>query len=223
VLVSPSLRGLWENQAAQFSAHTLRANGMELTGRKVTWSAENANVIRVDTSGVVVAQTAGTSRLYAESEGVRGYGIVKVYRIESQMTFALTYDWYDGQVRLTEPMGTAQWTDSLGVTRSATLYANAGTFTIDRTTGTYERVINAVAYGLSGGVLREVAHQTFTDRGAMYYTWNPFTDGATTFNFVSATTPGLTYGGKFRSGGELMVNMPVQGGELRDVLYRIAQ
>lgn len=221
VVFQPSRTGMWQQQNKVFQARTLQWNGLELTGRRVTYSVENEQVATVDSTGRVTAREVGSTRVVAESEGVRGYAELHVYALEQVMTFALTHDWYDGVPRFMEPMGTTTWTDSAGTEHEATLYAQTGTFTINRGTGAYTRVIQGVATALVNGTMQEVGRQTFTDAGAMYYQWDPYADGATEFDFVSATTPGLTYKGAFRSGGELMVRMPVLGNELRDVLYRI--
>lgn len=223
-VVFPTNRtGMWELQNKVMQARTLQSNGLELTGRKVTYSVENEQVATVDSTGLVIARNAGSTRIVAESEGIRGYAHLHVYEVTQVMTFALTYDWWDGEVRVMEGMGTTTWTDAAGAEQTATSYAQTGTFTLDRTAGTYTRVIEAVAHAVVDGAIAEVGRRTYTDTGAMYYNWSPFEDGATEFSFVSTTTPGLTYGGALRSGGELMVRMPVLGNELRNVLFRIAQ
>jgi hypothetical protein len=101
------------------------------------------------------------------------------------------------------------------------LYAHTGTFTIDRSTGTWERVIQARGTVWVDGTLRIVAEETYSDHGAMYYRWYPYEPGQTTFDFASSATPGLVFDGHFRRGGELMVALPTMGGALQDVLFRL--
>jgi hypothetical protein len=223
VMVYPSFgEGVWENQAAQFQARTLLSSGMEVTGRTITFSVEDTLVARIDaTTGLLVGRTAGRTRVVAESEGARGYADIHVYRLEARMTFHLTYDWWDGVPQFAVQMGTTTWTDDDGVERDVSLYAHTGTFTIDRSTGTWERVIHAHGTVWVDGTLRLVAEETYSDHGAMYYRWYPYEPGQTTFDFASSATPGLVFHGYFRRGGELMVALPTMGGALQDVLFRL--
>jgi len=222
VAVQPSRLGLWEYQQRKLTALTLASNGLELPDRHVAWSAANLGLVQVDAAGVVRAGGApGVTRVYAESEGRRGEAEVHVYRITSQLVFHLTYDWWDGQVRVVEAIARTQWTNPQGQVQEIELFPERGTFTIDRDHGRYERVIHAVGYGLVNGQYQQVVERDITDSGTTIYRWQPYTNGASTFDFYSGTTAGLRFAGNLRAPGELLVALPMAGGELRDVLFRL--
>jgi hypothetical protein len=222
VLVQPARVGLWEYQVRKLAARTLAANGLELQDRYVSWSAADLQLVQVDAAGVVRAGgAAGVTKVFADSEGKRGEAEVHVFRITPRMTFQLTFDWWDGEIHVVPPMARTQWTDPRGQVQTIDLFPESGSFTIDRDHGTYERVIHAVGWGLVNGSYQKVVQQDFTDAGTMVYRWQPYSNGASTFDFYSATTPGLRFAGDLRAPGELLVVLPLAGGELRDVLFRL--
>lgn len=221
VLVTPRIDGLWEYATQQFTAVAIAHNGAPLHGRTMHWAVEDSTIADVDSAGNVRALRPGVTRVFATAEGKTGSAELRVYRAAEQMTFHLTYDWWDMDFHLARAMGTTQWTDAAGTVHTVTLHAESGTFAVDLQAGTYERVILGRGRAVVNGTPQVVAEQTYTDRGNLYYRWNPWSDNSTTFDFVSTTTPGLAYKGRLRNGGELMVEMPGMGGQLLDTLFRM--
>ncbi|MGM0555268.1 MAG: Ig-like domain-containing protein, partial [Myxococcota bacterium] len=70
VTISPDPVNLDLNGTQQLSAELLDANSNVLTGRTVTWSSSDSSVATVDSSGLVTAQSQGTTQVTATSEGV---------------------------------------------------------------------------------------------------------------------------------------------------------
>ncbi|MDB4916314.1 MAG: Ig domain protein group 2 domain protein [Gemmatimonadetes bacterium] len=59
-------------------ASTLDASGGALTGRAVTWSSSNSDVVSVSAIGAVTAVAAGTATISATSEGIQGTATIVV-------------------------------------------------------------------------------------------------------------------------------------------------
>ncbi len=218
VFVSPAKKGVWVDHYTAFTAIALGPNGGTLQGRRFTMWTDDPQVAEIDANGHLRGVSPGVTRLVAESGGVRGYAEVHVYELAPRMTFQLTYDWWDGQVRLMEPLDRTTWTDEHGVEHEALLYATSGLFTVDFNDGTWERVTAAEAHAVVGGVVRKVAAATYTGSGSVMFRWG--NDGTVSMNFVEAEDPQPVYQGVFRSGGELLVGLPVLGGQ-RDFLFRL--
>lgn len=69
VFVSPSSLALQAGQTTQLVATTYDVNGDPITGRNISWSSSNANVVAVNSSGVVTTIAAGSAEIMVNAEG----------------------------------------------------------------------------------------------------------------------------------------------------------
>ena len=78
VAVSPSSATLVVGQTLELEAQPRDAGGHALSGRAVTWSANQANIVTVTSSGIVAAISPGTATVTASSEGRSGTATITV-------------------------------------------------------------------------------------------------------------------------------------------------
>jgi uncharacterized protein YjdB len=82
VRVTPDSATIEPGAAKQFSAVTLDADGLELTGRPVRWSSGNPGIARVDSlTGMATAVDTGSTSITALAEGKRGTAVLRVRRV----------------------------------------------------------------------------------------------------------------------------------------------
>jgi uncharacterized protein YjdB len=80
IVVTPDSVAIPVASAATLSAHVLDADGHELSGRSIFWTAEVADVVSVDGNGRVSALAPGTSGVAASSEGKSAVASIIVRR-----------------------------------------------------------------------------------------------------------------------------------------------
>jgi len=78
VVVTPAAETLVVADTVRLSATAADANGYAVAGAEFAWSSGNAAVVRVDSTGLVVAVRAGTATVAAVSNGVSGEAVVVV-------------------------------------------------------------------------------------------------------------------------------------------------
>jgi hypothetical protein len=78
VVVEPGTAELSVGEERQFSARTFAANGKEVFGRSIQWSAGNPSVVSVDGAGRARGVTTGASPLTARASGVSGSATLNV-------------------------------------------------------------------------------------------------------------------------------------------------
>src|SRR5438876_4703772 len=78
VTVSPASASIVVGATQQLTAVTKDAAGATLTGRVVTWSASDASVAIVSSSGLVTGRSAGSTIITATSEGKNGTSAITV-------------------------------------------------------------------------------------------------------------------------------------------------
>jgi len=78
VQVSPSVGQLDAGGTLQLSAITRASDGSVLTGRGVSWTSENTEIVNVSASGLVTANGEGSVDVVAASEGVQGAARITV-------------------------------------------------------------------------------------------------------------------------------------------------
>ena len=76
--VSPQNPSVRPGQSVAFSAVTVDASGIALTGRTILWSSSATNVATISSSGSAVAVAAGTTTITATSEGRSGSTVLTV-------------------------------------------------------------------------------------------------------------------------------------------------
>jgi uncharacterized protein YjdB len=82
VTVNPPTASIIVGNSVQLTAKTLDADGVELSGRPVTWSSSNNNIASVSASGLVTGVNPGSSvTITATSEGRTGNSVVTVTAI----------------------------------------------------------------------------------------------------------------------------------------------
>ncbi|MBL8962165.1 MAG: Ig-like domain-containing protein, partial [Gemmatimonadetes bacterium] len=79
--VSPGTLTLAVGSTGQLTATAFSATGAPLAGRAISWSASDASVVSVSSSGLVTALTAGTATIVASSEGRSGSATVTVTQV----------------------------------------------------------------------------------------------------------------------------------------------
>lgn len=221
VHIQPYAKSAWVDHVVAFSGVALAQNGTVLEGRTLTWSIEDSTIAAVNpATGQVRGRRPGVTKVRATAEGVTGQAELHVFPIPlGVVTYALTYDWWDGQVRVAEPMGTVTWTDAAGVERTAELSLMGGSITMDHSAYpyAYTRTLLGEAYAVVDGVLQKVAERRVEDSGTVMMVTVP--GGHSRWQFTSAVTPGLTYQARPRGHGEMEVRTEV-GGRIADVLFR---
>ena len=224
VVIMPVARTLFVDHLASYAETTraLAANGLPLEGRTITWSVSDTTIAAVNTAtGQVRGRRPGVVKVRATSEGKTGEAELHVLPVPvGSVVYDLTYNWWDGQVRIAEPMGAVAWTDAQGVERWADLSLFAGRLTLDHGVypHTYERVLIGRAYAHVNGVLTLVAEREVVDRGTALVTGAP--SGDTYLEYTSTTTPGATFRTFARGHGELRMLGDIGAGRVADVLFR---
>src|SRR5207244_528860 len=69
VSVSPATASLQVGQTVQLTATPLDANGLPLSGRRITWASSAPAAAAVSTGGLVTGAGSGTASITATSEG----------------------------------------------------------------------------------------------------------------------------------------------------------
>lgn len=85
----------------------------------------------------------------------------------------------------------------------------------------YERVLIGEAYAQVDGALRKVAERRRVDSGTA--AMETGADGAQFIRFTSTAQPGVTFDGRPRGHGELVLRMDAGAGQRVDVLVRQLQ
>lgn len=163
VLVGPTPAGVLVGSTRPLAARTLTVNGIEVTGRTVTWSSEDPTVANVNAQGIVSGMRTGTTRVRAASEGIVGYASVEVRQWSNISTLSLRQI---VESVIWPTIGTTTYVDSHGVSYPASLLVTGGTLTLRFDTNQWERsfVITTLAAGLGA-----VAHEAWTDQGSFTY------------------------------------------------------
>ncbi len=78
VTIDPAAATILQGGTLQLSARTFDGAGVELTGKAITWSSEDASVAAVDATGLVSGVANGTVGIIARSEGVTGRSDITV-------------------------------------------------------------------------------------------------------------------------------------------------
>lgn len=78
VTVTPSPATVVAGSTVQLTAATLDANGAALTGRSISWSSSDQNILKVSATGLVTGVAAGSAAITATSEGQTGTSTVQV-------------------------------------------------------------------------------------------------------------------------------------------------
>src|SRR5207249_8394379 len=78
VTVGPASASIVVGATQQLTAVTKDAAGATLTGRVVTWSASDASVAIVSSSGLLTGRSAGSTIITATSEGKNGTSAITV-------------------------------------------------------------------------------------------------------------------------------------------------
>jgi hypothetical protein len=76
--VTPASASVTAGQIVQFTATARDASGNALSGRGMTWSSSSDAVARVNVSGLVVGEAAGSAMITATSEGKSGTAVITV-------------------------------------------------------------------------------------------------------------------------------------------------
>lgn len=77
--VTVSSASIYLGWAAQLTARVYDQNGNQMTGRSVEWSIDDPGVATISGSGVVTAQSVGSTTARATVGGVEGTGTVSVH------------------------------------------------------------------------------------------------------------------------------------------------
>ena len=222
ITITPPTLGAWVNQAVDYVSATrvFSANGTPLEGRTITWSVSDPTIARMETNGAVRTLRPGSTQVMATSEGVSGRATLVVFAqpVGNSMQFGLTYDWWDGDVRIAPNVGTATYTDSNGTTYQVALVPEQGSLTIDKPLqgNRYEQELVLAGYAYIGGVMRRVVEQRITDRGT--YTYDVINNLRAVF--TSETRPGYSFTGQF-SNYEFHVFQTIGTAALQEYRYRL--
>jgi uncharacterized protein YjdB len=159
VTVSPASVSLKTGDLQQFTATMTAADGSPLTGRPVTWSSSDVNVLLIDAQGRAAALAPGSATVTATSEGVKGTASVTVTTPPPPPVPVATVTVTPTGVRLV-PGATQQFT--------ATARAADGTVLTGRTvtwsTGS-SAIISVNGQGLATGVSQGTSHVKATIDG----------------------------------------------------------
>lgn len=215
-------RGVWVNMVTAYAqdVRVLSQNGTPLEGREIVWSVTDPTVASVDQQGNVRALKAGTTFVRATSEGKTGATQLVVFaQPQGDAVYDLTYDWWDGNFRPLQGVGTVPWTDNDGVEHQLTLYLTGGTMTM-RDNGTYERVLKLEAWAVVNGVNVVVVTQNVVDRGNAWIK----VGGETGYDLISTMNPGLQYEAvSWAHAGHIVVRQPVGTAPVQPYLFRLRQ
>lgn len=160
-------RTAWSGSSVAFEATVVGPGGI-LADAPVAWSVEDPTVAEIDARGWARGIRAGSTRVWAESGGVRGSATltVRAWPADGKVRFTLrvaTDPW--GTPRLHGPMGTTTWTDSTGVAKQASLWLAGGSVEFHGD-GTYTRIIEVdVQVPGFGGILVRVERRTQRSTG----------------------------------------------------------
>lgn len=78
VTLTPSPATVVAGATVQLEAATLDANGAALTGRSISWTSSDQNILKVSATGLVTGVAAGSATVTATSEGQTGTSTVQV-------------------------------------------------------------------------------------------------------------------------------------------------
>lgn len=179
VILGRSEQSLWKGQFFRFNVQVLGRTGGTLPGAPVLWTVDDPTVADVDASGQIHARKAGTTRVVAESGGVQGVATIRVreWPVEGALSLTLqagTDPW--GMPRLLPRLGTALWTDSLGVEHEASLWLRSGGIAFHGD-GRYTQHIKVdVRIPGFGGILQLVEQRIEEVSGVVgYHVLDPYT------------------------------------------------
>ncbi len=165
-------RDVWHTSSVGFQAEVWGTGGSVLSGAPVAWSVEDPYVAEVNALGGVTGRAAGSTRVWAESGGVRASVQLTVWRwpqdgkVTMQMNAGVD-PW--GTPRLLSRVGPTTWTDSTGVARQASLFLEGGTLTFHGD-GRWSRVIElTVRVSNSVGILVTVERRQVRTEGTVGY------------------------------------------------------
>lgn len=164
-------RSAWMGSSVAFEATVVGPGGI-LTDAPVAWSVEDATVAEIDARGWARGLRAGSTRVWAESGGIRGSATltVRTWPMDGKvrLTMQVGVDPW-GTPRLLSPMGTTTWTDATGVKKQASLWLGGGSVEFHGD-GTYTRIIEMdVRVPGFGGVLVTVERRTQRSTGRVGY------------------------------------------------------
>jgi len=221
LMFSPNHRGIWVNQPLDFSQHlfAIGANGT-IPDPAVTWAVDDATVASVDAAGVVRGLAAGTTKVWANMGSLRAFAWVTVFQPSAGVAvYDLTYDWWDGQWRMAQQVGTESWTDELGAQHEVALWLTGGTLAI-ADDGQYERVLSLEGWVQWNGSGRKVVEREVVDRGMA----SIIIGGETGYVLRSATTPGYQYEVvSAANAGHVVMRAAVGTTEEHDYMFRLRQ
>jgi len=199
VVVRPNPAAVLVGLGVQLEAVTLASNGIELTGRPITWSSEDTGIASVDTAGQVNGVSKGTTRIFAESEGKSAWSVVEVRQYASGPVQPYEFRGAVGSIVL-PPVDTTTWVGQDGVGHDASMFIAGGLLSLNGQNSTYEQTfeLDVVVNGM--GVVDRV---TWTDEGTYWY---DFISGGITL--VSSSTD-ITFTATAGGQGELHVKQTI--------------
>ncbi|MHB1192792.1 MAG: Ig-like domain-containing protein [Longimicrobiales bacterium] len=169
VIVTSGDRSVWKGSLLTFDAKVLGPTGGTLIGAPVLWSVEDPTVAEMDAAGQIMALRAGTTRVVAESGGVRGTATltVRVWPSDGVAELALKpgVDPAGGR-RDVVSVGETTWTDSTGVAHPAWLWLEGGSLSLNGSRYT-QRFHVAVMISGFGGIMRRVERRTVESSGVV--------------------------------------------------------
>ncbi|HEX6132400.1 MAG TPA: Ig-like domain-containing protein [Longimicrobiales bacterium] len=194
----PSYMFFPAGQQAAWKGHALGMAGLltaigqngPIANPTVLWEVEDSTIASIDAAGNLTGLSAGRTRVRASSGSVYAYTYVTVFELPSgDQAYDLTYDWWDGQVRLAPLVGSESWTDANGAQHQVSLYAVAGSLVM-KSNGRYERVITVEGWIFPpAGTGQKVIDRDLLDEGIVAI----IIGGETGYRMISETTPGYEW------------------------------
>jgi len=169
VVVTSGDRSVWKTSLYAFRASVRGPTGATLPGAPITWSVEDSTVAGIDATGRATGLRAGSTRVVAESGGVRGTATLTVREWPLDGAFELmlepTVDPAGGR-RDVVRVGETTWTDSTGVVHPAWLWLTGGSLTLRHGGGRYTQrfEVDVMVSGF-GGIMQGVERRVLEESG----------------------------------------------------------
>lgn len=173
VVITSGDVSVWKTSAFLFRASAFGPTGATLSGAPIWWSVEDTTVARIDAQGVAWARRAGSTRVYAESGGVKGKATLTVWEWPSDGRLVVTLkpdvDPIGGGRRNVVVTETTVWTDSTGVEHAAFVWLRGGTISFNGDGRYTQRLEFDVMISGFGGIMRRVEQRVTETHGRIGY------------------------------------------------------
>lgn len=169
VVITSGDASVWKTSAFLFRASAFGPTGATLSGAPIWWSVEDTTVAEIDAQGVAMARRAGSTRVYAESGGVKGKATLTVREWPSDGRLVVTLkpdvDPIGGGRRNVVVTETTVWTDSTGVEHAAFVWLRGGTISFDGKGRYTQRLEFDVMVSGFGGIMQRVEQRVSESQG----------------------------------------------------------